>query len=102
MYNIKMDARCLFPRGYHPIAVNKEPDGVTEAHGLTRIDKPLKYYLVDFSEAVQVEPGEPCIVAGPKGSYDAFKVDIYSLGEIYYRKFTQWVRDSRCIVPLIC
>ena len=52
--DIQVDARCCFPRGYHPTEIDREPDGRTPARALPLLGKPIKYYLVNFNEAVRL------------------------------------------------
>ena len=93
--DIQVDARCCFPRGYHPTEIDREPDGRTPACALPLLGKPIKYYLVNFDEAVRVTSGDPSLHVTDTASRDLFAADIHALGTIYHRRFTGWVCVSQ-------
>ncbi|KDQ64118.1 hypothetical protein JAAARDRAFT_27741 [Jaapia argillacea MUCL 33604] len=111
--NIMMDARTLYPRGWHPIRTNCGPDGVRELPPAARIDCPVRYYFIDFGLATRFLPGDSCEVVGAKGRdqdvpelsntipYDPFKVDIFILGHLYQTDFHDKYLGLDFLLPLI-
>ena len=97
--NIMMDARALYPEGYHPARRHATPDAQRQATPLSRTDHPVQYYFIDFDLSVRFKEGESHDVIGDVGRdnevpelsndvpYDAFKVDIFALGNLYYKEF---------------
>ena len=97
--NIMMDALVLYPDGYHPSRLFAAPDGERYATPLSRTDHPVRYYYIDFDLSVGFEEGQSHNVIGDVGRdnevpelsndvpYNAFKVDIFSLGNLYYKEF---------------
>jgi len=56
--NVMMDARELYPEGFHPIAADKTPDFSREAIAkFTRSQRPPKYYIIDFGLSRRVKGG---------------------------------------------
>ena len=61
----------------------------------------VKYFYVDFGLSVRFQPGESTLVVGDVGRddevpelsstvpYDAFKADIYALGNLFEKEFAQ-------------
>ena len=93
-----LDARALYPRGFHPVATNFLPDLTAEVYPLPRItaSSPVKYYYVGFSSAIRFQPGiqsklatGQCFLEQPLPEfvfgdpYDPFKVDVYALGHVF-------------------
>ncbi|CCM01514.1 uncharacterized protein FIBRA_03570 [Fibroporia radiculosa] len=105
--NIMMDGRPLYPHGHHPVRRSHAMDTVHELSPLARIDHPVRYYFIDFGISTRFEEGESPYVLGRKGRdkelpelssdvpYDAFKVDLFILGNLYKKEFVD-VR-STCI-----
>ncbi|THH04862.1 hypothetical protein EW146_g10061 [Bondarzewia mesenterica] len=99
--NIMMDASPLYPQGHHPVRTSATPDGTALASPLSRIDNPVRYYFIDFGISSQFPPGDLPMVTGAKGRdkelpelsrdipYDAFKADIFILGNLYKQEFLQ-------------
>ena len=97
--NIMMDARPLYPNGHHPIRLKYTPDNVYRATPLYRMDHPVRYYFIDFGISHRFQEGSPRTLLGRRGRnqqvpelsatvpYDAFKVDVYALGDVYYKEF---------------
>lgn len=96
-----MDARPLFPGGYHPVQIHYTPDGLYEVSPLTRYEHPVRYYIIDFDLSTRFPPDTPTYVVGDVGRdtevpelsndvpYDPFKVDVFSLGNVYFQEFGQ-------------
>ena len=99
--NIMMDARPLYPEGHHPVKRNHTPDGMYKISPLSRTDRPVRYYYIDYDLSVQFSPGVSAYVVGDVGRdreipelsddvpYDAFKVDVFALGKLSYKEFLE-------------
>lgn len=99
--NIMMDGRPLYPRGHHPIRRNYSVDAIYELSPLSRLDHPVRYYLIDFGISTRFPEGSSTYVTGLKGRdkevpelssdvpYDATKVDIFTLGNLFRQEFVQ-------------
>ena len=97
--NIMMDALTLYPEGYHPARRFVTSDARRQAIPLSRTDHPVQYYFIDFDLSVRFKEGESHDVIGDVGRdnevpelsndvpYNAFKVDIFALGNLYYKEF---------------
>lgn len=94
-----MDADAMFPEGFHPVRVESDPTLSHKAVTLPRDPALIKYYFIDFGLSVDVVPpiSKNKFVVGIFGRdetvpelsldhpYDAFKVDIYILGNMFKR-----------------
>ena len=99
--NIMMDGRPLYPQGHHPVCRSLSPDAVYELVPLSRSDHPVRYYFVDYDISSLFPPGVPPLVVGRKGRdkevpelsddipYDAFKVDVFALGNLFHKEFLE-------------
>ncbi|KAI0351979.1 kinase-like protein [Trametes cingulata] len=99
--NIMMDARPLYPNDHHPVRMHRAPDAIHDAIPLSRSDHPVKYYYVDFGLSVHFPEGASSRVVGVVGRdkeipelsadvpYDAFKADIYALGNLFDKAYLQ-------------
>ncbi|KAI0351971.1 kinase-like protein [Trametes cingulata] len=111
--NIMMDARSLYPEGHHPVARDCSRDMIEELTPLTRIDHPVRYFYVDFGLSVRFRPGASTHVVGDVGRdaevpelsstvpYDAYKADIYALGNLFDKNFEQQYHGLQFLRPLI-
>ncbi|KAI0363577.1 kinase-like protein [Pilatotrama ljubarskyi] len=111
--NVMMDGRSLYPGGHHPVARDCSMDMIEELTPLTRIDHPVKYFYVDFGLSVRFQPGASAYVVGDVGwdadvpelsstvPYDAFKADIYALGNLFNKNFEQRYHSLQFLRPLI-
>jgi hypothetical protein len=91
-----MDAKELFPEGWHPMMPALSPDGEREANSVARSKVSLpKYYITDFERSIFFNNIERREVAIPDGDdptvpetrnslaeYDPFPVDIYTFGNL--------------------
>ncbi len=96
-----MDARPLYPEGHHPVRQDYTPDGMYRISPLSRTDRPVRYYYIDFGLSVQFSKAASPYVVGDVGrdtevpelsdtvAYDAFKVDIFALGNLFCKEFYQ-------------
>ncbi|KAI9067213.1 hypothetical protein FKP32DRAFT_1644465 [Trametes sanguinea] len=111
--NIMMDARPLYPSGHHPVRLSCTPDGIYDAIPLSRADHPVRYYYVDFGLSVRFPENAPTMVVGDVGRddevpelsstvpYDAFKADVYALGNLFDKEFEQRFHRLEFLRPLI-
>ena len=100
-----MDASALYPRGHHPINLEFSPDLKTPVDPLPRAKHGVRYYYVDFGISSHIPPGSPSLVTGVFGRnqnvpelsetvpYDPFKVDIFSMGEVFEEAFAKVCRS---------
>ncbi len=103
-----MDGQPLYPQGHHPVRLHYAPDNVHHATPLARIDNPVRYFYIDFGISHRFAAGSKPMLLGRKGRnqqvpelsstvpYDAFKVDVYGLGDVYAKEFV----DVRVFHPL--
>lgn len=93
-----MDARALYPAGHHPVRPNATPDGQKSVSPLPRAGRNVRYYYIDFGLSSRFSKGFSSLVIGDVGRayvpelsheipYDAFKVDIFALGDLYCEEF---------------
>ncbi|KAJ2984326.1 hypothetical protein NUW54_g10540 [Trametes sanguinea] len=113
MMNIMMDASSLYPAGHHPVRRGYAPDGLYPAAALPRGSRSITYYYVDFGLSSMFSEGEPVNVVGRVGRdkqapelsstvpYDPFKIDIFALGNLYFKEFEQKYNNMHFLVPLI-
>lgn len=90
-----MDGTPLYPHGHHPVRTSSTVDGIYNAHPLSRIDHPVRYYFIDFGISTRFALGESTMVVGAKGrekelpelsrtvKYNALQADIFILGNLY-------------------
>ncbi|KAI8968718.1 kinase-like domain-containing protein [Trametes punicea] len=100
--NIMMDAKSLYPHGHHPIRLGYTPDTLYPVTALPRAGRGVRYFYIDFGLSQQFCEGSSSYVVGDVGRdaevpelsdevpYDAFKVDIFSLGNVYSKLFEQY------------
>lgn len=94
----------MYPNGHHPVRIHTAPDIVHDANPLPRIDHPVKYYYVDFGLSEHFPLGASTLVLEKVGHdmeipeisnevpYDAYKADIYALGNLFDKEFLQVCR----------
>ncbi|KAI0657802.1 kinase-like domain-containing protein [Cubamyces menziesii] len=111
--NIMMDGTPLYPEGFHPVRIHQAEDAIYDARPLPRIDHPVTYYYIDFGLSVRFAEGAPSLVVGKVGQrtdvpemsstvpYDAFKADVYALGDIFDRDLEQKWKNVHFLRPLI-
>ncbi|KAH8103562.1 kinase-like domain-containing protein [Cristinia sonorae] len=111
--NIMMDGQVLFPGGYHPILIDYTPDLSRDARALKRSGHPIKYYFIDFGLASSFSVGESPYVLGTKGAnrdapelsnsipYNAFMLDVYTLGRVYQVEVLQKFSNVDFLRPLV-
>jgi hypothetical protein len=93
-----MDGSAILPQGWHFVQDSFMPNGVDPIMPLPRIDHPVRYLIIDYDCSVQFRPDETHLVKdfGGRDSdppefklsrYDAFKVDVFTLGNVFDNKF---------------
>ncbi|TFK34923.1 hypothetical protein BDQ12DRAFT_761164 [Crucibulum laeve] len=97
--NIMMDARPLYPQGWHFVDNNYSLDGNDHLTPLARIDNPVRYYIIDYDCSVHLKPGQPHLIQGDGGRdpdvpelmelhpFDPFKVDVFTVGNMLFKEF---------------
>ncbi|KAF8510642.1 kinase-like domain-containing protein [Hysterangium stoloniferum] len=98
--NIMMDAREMYPKGYHPVILSNSKDLRRYTTHYTRTERPPKYYMLDFGLSrhypeirldAPVRGGDKTVPEfqgeGHETPYDPFPVDVYYLGNIIFEKF---------------
>ncbi|KAI0700983.1 kinase-like domain-containing protein [Cerioporus squamosus] len=111
--NVMMDARPLYPEGYHPVRQNYTPDAMYRISPLSRTDRPVRYYYIDFGLSVQFPPGAAPYVVGDVGRdtdvpelsdtipYNPFKVDVFALANLFYKEFYQQYNSMDFMTELL-
>ncbi|KAI0365094.1 hypothetical protein BV20DRAFT_955031 [Pilatotrama ljubarskyi] len=111
--NIMMDGTALYPGGHHPVRLDHSPDAIYPVKALPRSDHEMHYYYIDFGLACHFPPGASPYVVGDVGRdtevpelsscvpYDAFKVDIFALGNLYAKEFDEKYSNVHFLAPLI-
>ncbi|KAI0629610.1 kinase-like domain-containing protein [Trametes polyzona] len=110
--NVMMDARALYPHGHHPVHLSQSLDVQSRVSPLPRAGRNIRYFYIDFGWSSRFSPGSSTLVIGDVGRayvpelsgsvpYDAFKVDIYALGNLYSREFEKKYTNTEFLHPLI-
>ncbi|KAF5388386.1 hypothetical protein D9615_000861 [Tricholomella constricta] len=111
--NIMMDPRPILPSGWHFVAKHCTPDGVTPISPLARIDYPVRYLIIDFDCSVRLSPGQPHLVRyfggrdddppeyKSRDPYDPFKIDVFTLGNVFFKDFYQKYEGLDFLASLI-
>ncbi|KAF8874749.1 kinase-like domain-containing protein [Infundibulicybe gibba] len=99
--NIMMDARPIYPDGWHPVMRYASVDGASVLKPLARIDHPVRYYIIDYDCSIMLLPNESHFISdldgqdkeipefSPKKPLDVFKLDVFALGNIFLKNFHQ-------------
>ncbi|KAI0364009.1 kinase-like protein [Pilatotrama ljubarskyi] len=111
--NVMMDASPIYPDGHHPVRIHRAPDAVHDTHPLLRMDRPVKYFYIDFGLSVHFPVGAPSRVIGKVGRdteipemsdtvpYDAYKADVHALGNLFFKEFDQRYSNVPFLRPLL-
>ncbi|KAG8921054.1 hypothetical protein FRC02_000471 [Tulasnella sp. 418] len=110
--NIMMDARRIFPDGWHPMDPVYLPNLKPAGEGLSRTETGgVRYYFIDFGLATRGESlvlgkdGQeraPELETGDETLYDPFKLDIYILGKTFEEYIVKDTRGAEFMVkPLV-
>jgi hypothetical protein len=99
--NIMMDGRPIFPQGWHFVRRHFAPNCVDSVTPLARIDYPVRYFIIDYDCSIRFGPNQSSILEGFDGregdppelkkllQYDAFKLDVFTLGHVFDRDLYQ-------------
>jgi hypothetical protein len=94
-----MDGRPILPHGWHLVKHRRAPNGVDAITPGTRIDHPVRYFVIDYNCSMRFSPGQSHLVndfGGRDGDppelmrlhlYDAFKEDVFTLGNVFDKDF---------------
>ncbi|PIL24563.1 hypothetical protein GSI_12447 [Ganoderma sinense ZZ0214-1] len=108
-----MDGRTLYPEGHHPVRTDFLPDGANDARPFPRSSANVRYYYIDFGLSRLFEEGESPLVLGRTGRdkeipelsnevpYDAYRADVFALGNLYYKEFISKYHGLDLIQPLV-
>ncbi|KAI0819187.1 kinase-like domain-containing protein [Trametes gibbosa] len=110
--NVMMDASSLYPSGYHPMQLGYTPDVLHPVTALPRAGRGVRYYYIDFGVSSRFQVGQSSLVLGDVGRayvpelsatvpYDAFKVDIYALGDLLSKIIEQNFENTDFLLSLI-
>ncbi|KAI0737368.1 kinase-like domain-containing protein [Daedaleopsis nitida] len=111
--NIMMDGRSLYLHGHHPVRLHYAPDNVYDASPLARIDHPVRYFYIDFGISRHFAEGSQPMAVGREGRnltipelsstvpYNAYKIDVFALGDVYSKEFMEKYYDLDDLVPLL-
>ncbi|KZV68674.1 hypothetical protein PENSPDRAFT_652984 [Peniophora sp. CONT] len=112
--NLLMDASALYPNGHHPTKLDFTPDYRKVVRPLPRAKHGVRYYYVDFGISSHIPSGSPSsLVTGIFGRnqkvpelsdtvpYDPFKVDIFSMGQVFEQTFTDTYANVKFLNSLI-
>ncbi len=98
MNNIMLDPSGMYPKGYHPIELNRSQDFKRRAERYTRTARPPRYYLIDFGLSRRYSSRDTLdqlLRLGDRstpehrhgGQYNPFFTDIYYLGNLVREHF---------------
>ncbi|KAI0676119.1 kinase-like domain-containing protein [Trametes maxima] len=111
--NIMMDAKQLYPTGHHPVRLGYTHDAMYPVSPLPRAGRGVRYFYIDFGLSLMFPKGTPSFVIGDVGKndevpelsddvpYDAFKVDIFTLGDLYSKEFERKYSNVEFLLPII-
>ena len=97
-----MDGDPLFPKGFHPSVPTLDASGKRAKPRRRRDVSGVKYYFTDFGISYRFDGTEETrLVIGQEGQdqevpelhqleyYDPFPVDVFILGNLFWRKFVR-------------
>lgn len=97
--NIMMDARSMYPNGFHPVYKWRDLSATETATHYTRSECPPRYYFTDFGMSSYFPPDCDPLVVGCEGRdfevpelsktvpYNPFKTDIFIIGNLLKKEF---------------
>ncbi|KIK75717.1 hypothetical protein PAXRUDRAFT_113073, partial [Paxillus rubicundulus Ve08.2h10] len=110
--NIMMDAKYLYPDGWHPIMIEETPNLMGTLRPRNRSDVEVVYYFIDFGLSTLHPSEETLFVMGGTARdktvpefksdmpYDPFKADIFILGHMFQTEFLTKYRRLENLDPL--
>ncbi|KAI0041906.1 hypothetical protein FA95DRAFT_1598729 [Auriscalpium vulgare] len=112
--NMGMDAKAMYPDGFHPVDDIWTPTKSGVAKKLPRLEVGVKYYFIDYGISSYFPPGAPrTLVTGALGRdqevpelsddvpYDPFKVDIFIIGNALRQELHDVYSNLGFLVPFI-
>jgi len=111
--NIMMDGRSLYPDDHHPQRTQLTPDGSRLARHLNRMERPVKYYFIDWGLSSYFKEGESPYVLGAKCAdreapelsnvhpYNAYMLDVFLLGHMFDMDLLQVYHGLDFLEPLV-
>ncbi|PIL33731.1 hypothetical protein GSI_04356 [Ganoderma sinense ZZ0214-1] len=111
--NVMMDGRALYPKGHHPVRWKFSEDAVFEITPLSRLEHPVRYFYIDFGISMRFPEGAPPQATGVIGRYkeapemsydvpyDAYKVDVWALGNLFLKEFLEMYHGLDFLQPLV-
>ncbi|KAI1790366.1 kinase-like domain-containing protein [Ganoderma leucocontextum] len=111
--NVMMDGRALYPKGHHPVRWKFSEDAVYEVSPLSRLDHSVRYLYIDFGISSHFPEGTPPQATGVIGRYkeapemsydvpyDAYKVDVWALGNLFLKEFFEVYYGLDFLQPLV-
>ncbi|KAG8869656.1 hypothetical protein FRB97_004377 [Tulasnella sp. 331] len=108
--NIMMDARGMFPKGWHPQQWTREPNGKDlKGQNSTRTAAGgVRYYFIDFGISTRgndsvlgLDGQEEAPELSDDVPYNPYKLDVYILGMMYKHFIIEEVSGADFILPLI-
>nr|VWP01471.1 N/A [Ganoderma boninense] len=111
--NVMMDGRALYPKGHHPVRWRFCEDAIYDATPLSRLDHSVRYFYIDFGISVRSPDDAPPRVTGVIGRYkeapemsydvpyDAFKTDVWALGNLFLKEFLVLYHGLDFLQPLV-
>ena len=97
--NIKLDPSGMYPKGFHPVQLNRSKDFKGRAKRYTRTQRPTRYYLVDFGSSCRYNSRNALDEPLPGGGDNAapekqlerpcnpFHTDIHDFGNVIRERF---------------
>jgi hypothetical protein len=101
-----LDPSGMYPKGFHPIKINRSRDFKGRAKRFTRTRRPTRYYLIDFGLSRRYSSrnalDEP-LRSGDKSApehrlgrlYNPFQKDIHDFGNLVRERFLKVIIDPR-------
>ncbi|KAI0041908.1 hypothetical protein FA95DRAFT_1564896 [Auriscalpium vulgare] len=112
--NMGMDARAMYPEGFHPVHDTWTPTKSGQAKRLSRLEVGVKYYFIDYGISSYYPSGtQRTLVTGDLGRdrevpelskdipYDPFKVDIFIIGNALRQEFYNLYSNLGFLAPFI-
>ncbi|KAI0828174.1 kinase-like protein [Trametes gibbosa] len=111
--NIMMDAKPLYTDGYHPVWLQYSEDISHVVAPLSRTGRSIRYFYIDFDLSIRFPDDALPYAVGDVGRdaevpelspdvpYDAFKVDIFALGNLLRKEFEQRYNSMEFLRRLI-
>lgn len=110
--NIMLDPSGMYPKGFHPIQINRRRDFRGRAKRFTRTLRPTRYYLIDFglsrrynSRNALDQPIRGGDKSAPEHRFgnlcNPFHTDIYYLGNLVRERFLKLYNGFEFMVGLV-